>query len=1208
MKPFFTRTCCVVGVLLVFLLPLAALAQAPSNDNCATPITLNSGTTCVNTTASMRGPSAGSTSTAGINAFCGNANSPDVWFIFTAQSTNPTITLSNMGASMTGVRRLMVFTTTSCVVGTLNTNFIACGTTAVANPTTLVIGQQYLIRVYTTAASVAGTQAAWQFDICITDPAPGNDACANDIVLTPSTTCNNIAGTLANATATASINAGCGNAGSPDLWYSFTAQSQYPVITLSNMGTNMDNSPRLELFNTTSCTVATLNANLIACVGGTNQTTLALDVANDVGGVGLTIGSQYFIRVFTNSAAAATGVSNTWAFNICVTNPIAPVPSNDECTGAIQLNTVASCGQFNIAGTVAGSTLSAGVPAGCAGAGVTYDVWYKFVAVATTQTITLGSPGANFTNRGIQLYSGTCGALTSMACNGSAITSAALVVGNTYYVRVYSTTAGAAPNDNAGFNICVTASAAVIPPRFGNSYVNITKKTTGGVVENGDILEIRMTINYTGNQSLFKARYVDNIPTNTTMLATTSDSIRVITNEGITFRRYTPVVNTNDDAATYKTALGAGEFNIKMNIGFASTQNPTAPANNTIADVTGAVDILSTDKPKGGSGVLFATAFRVRVTGTAGQTITLGSGKFIYRTSSGGADIVLNATPFQILISDPLTLCTNSIGLNSAQESGGTFDHGNTMNRAADLITPIAGYAFVQQSTAQGIGDGMYGIVKNMSPRNGTLRTADRQPTCPGGSPTNQLCNNRMFNGFWDVDGDHTGTANAAGNVPPAAGTDAGYMLVVNADFITTEVFTQTLTGLCPGTYYEFSAWMRNICPVCGLDSAGAQKFNVGVYPNLTFAMDGLDRYSTGEIDANGWQKKGFVFLTGPAQTTASFSIRNNSQGGGGNDWAMDDISVATCLPNMKYSPSNNPTVCVQNASNIADTVRSFFNNYVYYKWQRSVDGGANYTDVSFVYGPAVPTFNATLGLWEYWTNFMVPPAWATLANNGDMYRVVAATTPGNLGSTNCVVTNGINFVTMNILNCGTPLKTDLLTFNGKLSGDKGVLSWTTSKEEDPLIYFIERSTDGVNFTRAGSLNSHNDPSSATNSYTFTDPVAVSGKVYYRLEMAALTNNKKYSRIIDLSLYSSNRFKIASVVNPFNQVLEFSLNSPEDAKIEADLVDMFGKVVKHKTFIIHSGVSMLNFNDTQSLPAGTYVLRIQNNNEVFTQKVMKRNQ
>jgi len=322
----------------------------------------------------------------------------------------------------------------------------------------------------------------------------------------------------------------------------------------------------------------------------------------------------------------------------------------------------------------------------------------------------------------------------------------------------------------------------------------------------------------------------------------------------------------------------------------------------------------------------------------------------------------------------------------------------------------------------------------------------------------------------------------------------------------------------------------------------------------------------------------------------------------------MDDIGVATCLPNMTYTPSTNPTVCVLNASNISDKVSSYFNNYVYYKWQRSQDGGATFTDITAVLGAATPTFNSGNGMWEYTTNYHVPPSWATFANNGDIYRVIAATTPGNLGSTNCVVTNGVNFLTMNIQNCGTPLKTDLLSFSGKLNGDKAVLSWTSSKEEEQLMYFVQRSTDGFNFKTVGSLYSNNNLSNITNQYSFTDPTAVSGKVYYRLEMAVLTNNKKYSRIIDLSLYSNNKFGIANVVNPFNQVLDFSINSPEDAKIDAVLVDIFGKVVKRKTYVVHNGVSLLNITDTESLPAGTYVLRIQHNNEVFTQKVMKRNQ
>ena len=96
------------------------------------------------------------------------------------------------------------------------------------------------------------------FPICIFAQ-PANDACSNATPLTSGATCTTTSGTLrlsgSNATATAGINAFCGNAGSADVWYSFVAQSAFPTITLKNMGKfNMDNSPRLQIFNTSSCT------------------------------------------------------------------------------------------------------------------------------------------------------------------------------------------------------------------------------------------------------------------------------------------------------------------------------------------------------------------------------------------------------------------------------------------------------------------------------------------------------------------------------------------------------------------------------------------------------------------------------------------------------------------------------------------------------------------------------------------------------------------------------------------------------------------------------------------------------------------------------------------------------------------------------------------------------------------------------------------
>jgi PQQ-dependent dehydrogenase (s-GDH family) len=54
----------------------------------------------------------------------------------------------------------------------------------------------------------------------------------------------------------------------------------------------------------------------------------------------------------------------------------------------------------------------------------------------------------------MQLYSGSCGSLTSIACGTTSVTSAALSIGSTYYVRVSNI--NSSPANNGGFSICAT--------------------------------------------------------------------------------------------------------------------------------------------------------------------------------------------------------------------------------------------------------------------------------------------------------------------------------------------------------------------------------------------------------------------------------------------------------------------------------------------------------------------------------------------------------------------------------------------------------------------------------------------------------------------------------------------------------------------------------------------------------------------------------
>src|SRR5436190_14369749 len=88
-------------------------------------------------------------------------------------------------------------------------------------------------------------------------------------------------------------------------------------------------------------------------------------------------------------------------------------PANDECDGAMVLTSGTTCvtTPFNTIGAT--ETLPA-ILCGGFTSGNALDVWFSFVATATTQTIgVLGWAGADAM---VELFSGTCAAPVSMAC------------------------------------------------------------------------------------------------------------------------------------------------------------------------------------------------------------------------------------------------------------------------------------------------------------------------------------------------------------------------------------------------------------------------------------------------------------------------------------------------------------------------------------------------------------------------------------------------------------------------------------------------------------------------------------------------------------------------------------------------------------------------------------------------------------------------
>lgn len=745
--------------------------------------------------------------------------------------------------------------------------------------------------------------------------------------------------------------------------------------------------------------------------------------------------------------------------------------------------------------------------------------------------------------------------------------------------------------------------------KFGNSYVNLSKKTVGGPVQPGDTLEIRVNfyVNKAYNSAnsagaMYKVRYLDSIPTNTTIVP--NSKLMLVSNEGLILNSYS--LAADGDAGTYGATNTYGGYQIRMNLGSgAGSPGGIKYMDSANSQNAGTITGGSTT-PLFSSGSIITTAFDVIVTGNYGDTITLGAGKIIYSLNANGSlDTSLTATKYQILISQPTSLCANASSTNFAAESGGTFGSGAGLNRSTPPTFLIPGYTYLPSSNSSvSINDGYYAIVNNTSPTSSTYPDALRQNNCGSVTTGATACANREFNGFWFIGGDHTGTTNAAGNAPPGATTPAGYMLVVNADLATSEAYRQVIGGLCPNTYYQFSVWVKNICPNCGIDINGRAEYTPGVLPNLTLVVDGLDRISTGQLDTLGWQERGFVFLTGPAETSITISIRNNAPGGGGNDWALDDITLATCPPNITLTPNRPDTLCQGADDTVRFAVTSFVNNYKYFQLQKSTDGGVTWVAAGndTLGRPAMdsvnPVLNSTLGLYVDTVTryFRIQPTDQTI-----IYRLIVASTVDNLSNSNCNFTTSQPKTVFGV-NCLIVLPTTLVSFRGQVAGGLGQLYWTSANEVQGLSYTLERSDDGTHFSTIATI-AATAVGGAGASYQYSDPTPVSAQTYYRINMTA----QSFSRFSNLVLLSNGQlgFQVRSALNPFSDHINVELTVPADGAATLTLLDLYGRVLRRERQAVSQGLNTLTLYGVGNLPPATYALLIQCDGQMACEKLVK---
>ncbi|TXE18282.1 T9SS type B sorting domain-containing protein [Psychroserpens burtonensis] len=185
----------------------------------------------------------------------------------------------------------------------------------------------------------------------------------------------------------------------------------------------------------------------------------SLTISNNIDGttVPVTAIGTYQIGPFPFLVDVVVSVSNDQDVN-CVINSspiqlLACPPENDNPCGAVVavVNDDQSC-DIVTAGTLIEATDS-GVPNGSCGGNPDDDVWFQFTALNEVQLISIVNIAGGGFNTDHALYEGDCDNLVEIECtDGTASVTPQLVVGNTYYVRVFS---GGNNAETTTFDLCI---------------------------------------------------------------------------------------------------------------------------------------------------------------------------------------------------------------------------------------------------------------------------------------------------------------------------------------------------------------------------------------------------------------------------------------------------------------------------------------------------------------------------------------------------------------------------------------------------------------------------------------------------------------------------------------------------------------------------------------------------------------------------------
>lgn len=226
----------------------------------------------------------------------------------------------------------------------------------------------------------------------------------------------------------------------------------------------------------------------------------------------------------------------------------------------------------------------------------------------------------------------------------------------------------------------------------------------------------------------------------------------------------------------------------------------------------------------------------------------------------------------------------------------------------------------------------------------------------------------------------------------------------------------------------------------------------------------------------------------------------------------------------------------------------------------------------------------------------------ATLAEATSGNTIIGTTSFSAFGSGYLFTASFTGFSKFFLVDNGVVLPVNLLSFSGTLNPQgHAALLWQTTNERNFSHFEIERSFDGVGYTKVGQVQAAGNIASVQD-YRLTDPQRAEAVNFYRLKIVDRDGRFTYSAVVRITNDKPSGF-VRVLQNPVKDHISLLVSNPKKDNLSAALFSSSGQLIKRWEPGKIEGNVVLPLNTT--VANGIYNLRITAGNQVTTVKISK---